>query len=84
MGTLAWILIPAALLVVAVVAVLELRRRKALEPDRPWWGTPSFWVGVCAVFVLLGLFVFPRLLGFTFLLLPFVWLGGLGRRRREH
>lgn len=82
-GTLALILIPAALLVAALVGLLELRRRRTVEPDRPWWGSPLFWVGACAAFVALGLFVFPRLLGFTFLFLPFVWLGGLGRRRRE-
>jgi hypothetical protein len=39
-----------------------------------------------AAFVLLGLFVFPRLLGFAFLFLPFVWMRRSGRgpaRRRD-
>jgi hypothetical protein len=37
-------------------------------------------VGGSIVFVLLGLLVFPRLLGFTFLLLPFIWMRAGGRR----
>jgi hypothetical protein len=40
------------------------------------------WLIVCGVLLVLGLVVAPRLLGFTFLLLPFIWVGGL-RRRRE-
>jgi hypothetical protein len=38
---------------------------------------------VSAVFVLLGVFVFPRLLGFTFLFLPFLWMRAAGRRRQD-
>lgn len=83
-GTLALILVPAALFAAAAVGLVELRRRRTVEPDRPWWGNPSVWVVASAVSVLLGLFVFPRLLGFTFLLLPFLWIGGGRRRRREH
>ena len=41
---------------------------------RPWWGNPFLWVGVSAVFVLLGLFVAPKLFGFAFLFLPFIWI----------
>jgi hypothetical protein len=78
MGTLALILAPAALFVGGVWLVLELRRRRAADPDRPWWGEPLVWVGVCATWVVLGLFVAPRLLGFTFLFLPFL----LSRRSR--
>jgi hypothetical protein len=37
---------------------------------------------VSIVFVLLGVFVAPRLLGFTFVFLPFLWVGG-GRRPRQ-
>lgn len=82
MGTLALIIIPAVLFVGAVVAVLTLRDRR--DPGgRPWWGAPPTWLLVCGVFLILGLVVAPRLLGFTFLLLPFIWVGGLGRRR-EH
>ena len=40
-------------------------------------------MGVSAVFVLLGLFVAPKLFGFAFLFLPFIWIrrwgGGDGR-----
>ncbi|MBI3648467.1 MAG: hypothetical protein HY240_06955, partial [Actinobacteria bacterium] len=46
---------------------------------RARWGNPWLWLGVCAVFVVLGLFVFPKLFGFTFLFLPFVWMGRRGR-----
>ena len=52
------------------------------EPGRHWWSNPFSWIGV-AVFLVLGLFVFPRLLGITFVFLPLVWIGGLRRRRRE-
>lgn len=48
---------------------------------RPWWGNPGVWLLVSALFVFLGLFVFPKLFGFTFLFLPFLWVGGLWRRR---
>jgi hypothetical protein len=39
------------------------------------------WLLVSAAFVFLGLFVFPRLFGFTFVFLPFLWIGGLWRQR---
>lgn len=73
----------------------ELRRRARLaEPDlatplrdpspppRPWWGNPVIWLVVCAVFVVLGLYVWPGLFGGTFLFLPFVWVSR-PRRSRE-
>jgi hypothetical protein len=82
MRTLALILIPASLFAGAVIAVLELRRRNAEEPGKHWWGNPFSWIGVAA-FLVLGVFVFPRLLGITFVFLPFVWFGGLRRRHRE-
>ena len=50
------------------------------RPDRPWWGNPWLWVGVCAVSIVLGLIVWPGLFGGVFLVLPFVWVG---RPRRE-
>jgi len=49
-------------------------------PSRPWWGNPWLWVGVCLVFAVLGLVVWPGLFGGTFLLLPFIWIR---RPRRE-
>ncbi len=55
---------------------LERARR-----SRPWWGNPAVWLLISMAFVLLGLFVFPKLFGFTFLFLPFVWIRGLWRRR---
>jgi hypothetical protein len=48
---------------------------------RPWWGHPGVWLLVSAAFVFLGLLVFPRLFGFTFVFLPFLWIGGLWRQR---
>ena len=83
MGTLALILVPAAAFVAAVAVLLAWRSRRSLEPDRPWWGMPGVWIGISMVFVLLGVFVFPRLLGFTFLFFPFVVLRSLGRGRQD-
>lgn len=83
MGTLALILIPATLFVGAVYAFFVLRERHDGPVGRPWRGAVPTWVLVCGVFVLFGLVIAPRLLGFTFLLLPFLWLGGLGRRRER-
>ena len=48
--------------------------RDRAEPGRPWWGNPWIWVGVSAVSVVLGLLVWPGLLGGVFLFIPFVWL----------
>ena len=81
MGTLASILLPACAFVAVVALVLAYRRGRALEPERPWWGTPGVWIGLSMVFVLVGVFAFPRLLGFTFLFLPFVVMRSVGRRR---
>jgi hypothetical protein len=80
-GTLALILIPAAMFVGAVALVLAFHKGRVVEPGRPWWGYPGAWVAISAVFVLLGLMVFPRLLGFTFVFLPLIWMRGFGRRR---
>jgi hypothetical protein len=41
------------------------------------------WIGLSMVFVLVGVFAFPRLLGFTFLFFPFVVLRSIGRGRRD-
>ena len=81
MGTLALILIPAALFVGAVALVLAFHNGRVVEPGRPWWGYPGAWIAISAVFVLLGLMVFPRLLGFTFVFLPLIWMRGFGSRR---
>ncbi|HEX5938482.1 MAG TPA: hypothetical protein VFZ75_12475 [Actinomycetota bacterium] len=69
-------------------AANEVMRRRAqlAEPDlatplrdpspseRPWWGNPWFWVGVCVIFLILGFVVWPGLFGFSFFFLPFVWV----------
>ncbi len=81
MGTLWLILVPAVLFIAAVVVVFALRREAAVRPTRPWWGNPATWVLMTIVAVFLGGYLFPRLLGFTFLFLPFIWMRALGRRR---
>lgn len=69
------------------------RRHRLAEPDlatplrdpppaeRPWWGNPWLWFGVSALFLLLGIYVWPGLFGGTFLFLPFIWVW---RPRRGH
>ena len=44
-------------------------------PARPWWANPLLWIGVGLLSVLLGVFVWPWLFGFTFFALPLVWWG---------
>jgi hypothetical protein len=51
------------------------RAPRGRQPDRPWWGNPWLWVGVCAVSIVLGLFVWPGLFGGVVVVLPFVWIG---------
>jgi membrane glycosyltransferase len=75
-------LLAVAILCAVVVSLETFTRRRTAEPDRPWWQHSSVWLGVSAVFVLLGLFVAPKLLGFTFVFLPFLWMGG-GRRPQQ-
>ncbi len=47
------------------------------------------WVGGAAAFLALGLFVAPKMFGFTFLFLPLIWMrvprrrGGAGDRERN-
>lgn len=86
MSTLASILLPAAALAAATWVVLRLGRRGEVTPARRSWSRPGLRMAALAAFVLLGLFVFPRLLGFAFLFLPFVWMRRSGRgpaRRRD-
>ena len=74
-----------AAVVVAVVALTGAgpRDRPARAPGRPPWGNPAVWAIAAVCLVLVGAFVFPRLLGFTFLFLPFIWMrGGRDRSRR--
>ena len=81
MDNLALILIPAALFVGAVALVLAFRSGRVAEPGRRLWTYPGAWIALSTVFVLLGVMVFPRLLGFTFVFLPLIWMRGFGRRR---
>ena len=73
------VLVTAAVVAIAV-AVVRFGRHRAANPGEPWWRSAPLWLGVSCVFALLGLFVAPKLLGFTFVFLPFLWIGGLGRR----
>ena len=55
------------------------------DEARPWWANPVFWLAVCAVFLVLGIFVFPHFFGGVVLFLPFFWISPRrrwkGRRR---
>jgi hypothetical protein len=82
-STLTLILIPAAIFVAVVAGVVAFRDRGMRDPQRPWWGSPVVWVAGSIAFVLLGVFVFPRLFGFTILFLPFLLARSFGRRRPE-
>jgi hypothetical protein len=84
-STLALILVPAAAFVAVVWLVLAVRRGGGLLRGRPWWGAPPVWIGLATAFLVLGAVVAPRLFGFTFLLLPFLWRGHRrrGPQRRE-
>ncbi|MGH2595226.1 MAG: hypothetical protein ACRDH7_04605 [Actinomycetota bacterium] len=48
--------------------------RNPPAPRRPWWGNPWLWIGVSALFVVLGLVVWLGFLAGMFLFVPFVWL----------
>jgi uncharacterized membrane protein YhaH (DUF805 family) len=95
---LVFLLIPAVFIVAVMVGFglfLRLAGDRAIEweeiPEdegtpkdtaRTWWGNPIVWLAVCAVLVVLGVFVAPHFLGGTFLFLPFVWIGGRRWRPR--
>ncbi len=61
-------------------AVSRAPRAGTRGDDRPWWGSPWVWVAVCAISILLGLYVWPGLFGVVVFVFPFVWIG---RPRRE-
>jgi hypothetical protein len=86
--TLLLILAGFAVVVGALVLAVRLGHRYGGDVDlirgrrnRPWWGHPGVWLLISAAFVFLGVFVFPKLFGFTFVFLPFLWAGGLWRQR---
>jgi uncharacterized membrane protein YfcA len=75
-----------AILTAGFVVVFRQRsaaRRAALggqaprtTPDarpRPWWANPLVWLAIGVVSVLLGIFVWPGLFGFTFIVIPILW-----------
>ena len=49
--------------------------RAGARDDRPGWGNPWLWGGVCATSILLGVFVWPGLFGVVVFVFPFVWIG---------
>ena len=49
-------------------------RPSSLAPSHPWWANPWVWLGVTLVSVVLGVFVWPGLFGFMFIVIPFVWI----------
>jgi hypothetical protein len=86
--TLLLILVGFAVVAVALLLAVRLGRRYGGHVDlvrgrrhRSWLGHPGMWILLSAAFVLLGVFVFPKLFGFTFLFLPIVWVAGLWRNR---
>lgn len=50
------------------------RDRPAPTPSRPWWGSPWLWVGIAAVAVLLGAFVWVGLYALVLVVIPLVVL----------
>jgi hypothetical protein len=57
----------------AALAAQPATTARPASPPRPWWANPLLWLGVSLVSVLLGVFVWPGLFGFTFIAVPFVW-----------
>lgn len=87
-ATLLLILAGFAVVAIALTLAVRLGLRYGGDVDlvrerrsRPCWGHPGVWILVSAGFVLLGLFVFPKLFGFTLIFVPFLWVGGLWRGR---
>jgi hypothetical protein len=92
-NTLLLILIPFAFLAGGLAVFLAMTARhgvhaleEGMDPERrvrPWWENPLPWVVASVGLAFLGLVVAPRLFGVAFLLLPFIWVGGLRRRERR-
>jgi Na+/proline symporter len=53
-------------------------------PRRPWWGNPLIWIGVSAVFILLGIFVAPHFFPAVIFFIPLVWIGKPRAKGDEH
>lgn len=86
------VLMPVVLLVVgaAVFLFMGIEKQQQLQwspefpiakIERPWWGNPFFWLGVSAVFAVLGFLVVPHFFGGVFVFLPFLWITPKRRRR---
>lgn len=74
-------LLPVLLLVLVLAGFVAFMRRSVgpeewARAQRPWWGNPLLWLAISGAFVILGLTVARQFLGFTFLFLPFLWIGG--------
>ena len=80
MSPLAISVLAVAIAVAIGAALVALGRSREREPLRPWWQHSAVWVGASVIVTLLGVFAFPKLLGFTFVFLPFLWMGGQRRR----
>lgn len=86
MGNLLRILLPSVVAVACCAAYLRARMaREAIgeggPPPEPFWATPAGFAFIAGLVLVVGMLVAPRLLGVTFLLLPFLWSRGPGRRR---
>ena len=69
------VVITALAVAVGAIALGRAQRPRASAGDgRPWWGAPGPWIVASVALLLLGVVVFPRLLGFIVLFLPFVWM----------
>ena len=64
----------------ALASATAITRLRAGDPSRPWWSYPAMWLGIGTAVTLVGAILAPRLLGFTFVLLPLLWMRGPGRR----
>ncbi|MFM8998667.1 MAG: hypothetical protein ACKOKE_01030 [Actinomycetota bacterium] len=86
MGNLLLILVPAAFVVLGTAAYLtrSVAREAATAggvPPEPIWMHPLGFAVLAALGLIAVLVIAPRLLGITFLFIPFLWSRGPGRRR---
>jgi hypothetical protein len=80
------VLVVTLLFVVACALALPILLREpgaARVPGRPLRSNPAAWAVGVGLVMLAGAFLFPRLFGFAFVFLPFVWMRRTGRRERE-
>jgi hypothetical protein len=85
-GNLVLILVPAAFVVLGVAAYVNRSLAREASgvggpPPEPIWMHPMGFAVLTALALIAILVVAPRLLGITFLFIPFLWSRGPGRRR---